>query len=544
MSSRTVRTYSLRTVAVLTMRVPWLFLAVASGTSTPSPRLRQDRTSFYVLGNSVNGGLVGAIGPSLPGIGQASGLGQAALGRLVLINRVSKMVGTLCWTQYARHLQQCKAAGTEPLVLPETVLAACMATAATCALAIASARSSSLVLHVALVLAGATYGLTDSGMTLLTMWALPKPTAQRAAVAGLNAGFTVGALLTPVVVAWSMWAGRSCYLCFYALSALATAAAVAVWVTADHEASMAAVPAAPKIARAGVARARAHTERTRRVPLRPRLVTGSMAFVLFCVTGAEHAVGTWLATFSHAAGVALPTGALMTSVFWTTSALRMNPRSRAHSWRPWPQVEAAPKATGIPAIRTPPRQCHATATPPPRRRHATATCEPPVPQCATDSLSGLHSPLLAVCAGRVIWAALAHLAPSGWLVLASDASIMLLSSLAFIAAGAVRAAPGLSAASDAASAAPTALLWAGTVLLAAGFASSIPCAYTVPAEVEVESTPGRVLTLNAGGSLGEMVTPFVLGLAFEHGLYSSFGATLLLLNAAVLVAVVLTRSAI
>lgn len=113
----------------------------------------------------------------------------------------------------------------------------------------------------------------------------------------------------------------------------------------------------------------------------------------------------------------------------------------------------------------------------------------------------------AICAGRLLWAAFSHAASTGWLVLALDASVMLLASLVYLAFSAARAAGVAASASS-----PEWLLWAGTAGLALGFASSIPCSYSLPAEAHIPSTPLRVLTLNLGGSAGEMVMPFVIGI--------------------------------
>ena len=59
----------------------------------------------FILGNAVNGGLVGAAGPSLHAMETATGLGQSDLGRTVMYNRVAKLVGSFLWMTYACHWQ-------------------------------------------------------------------------------------------------------------------------------------------------------------------------------------------------------------------------------------------------------------------------------------------------------------------------------------------------------------------------------------------------------------------------------------------------------
>ena len=63
------------------------------------------RTAVFTLGNAVNGGFVGAIGPPMFALEAATGLQPAALGRAVLQNRAAKVLGTLVWTHYARRLE-------------------------------------------------------------------------------------------------------------------------------------------------------------------------------------------------------------------------------------------------------------------------------------------------------------------------------------------------------------------------------------------------------------------------------------------------------
>ena len=85
-------------------------------------------------------------------------------------------------------------------------------------------------------------------------------------------------------------------------------------------------------------------------------------------------------------------------------------------------------------------------------------------------------------------------------------------------------------------------LWAGALIMAAGFASSLPCAITMPSEAGVVITPGRLLAMNLAGSAGESLMPFIFGAFFERGYYGAFGTLLCALNVVVLTATFLARA--
>ena len=409
-------------------------------------------TLLFSAANAINGALVGAVGPSLPAFREHTHLGEAGLGRLVLFNRLSKLIGTFVWTAYARRLE----ARDKRVPSPRVLLSACMLLASACALAIASPalRSSPTALQTALALFGVSYGMTDPAYTMLTIWSLHgSANAQRMHVGYLNAGYTLGALATPAMIAFALALGGSCYACFNALALIAALAALALAVSpaASKEAA-----APPPVASS------ASSRRSRPEPRLANVVVGSMALVLFAVTGCEHSVATWLPTYGERVGrVRLQTSALMSSAYWG-----------------------------------------------------------------------------AICAGRFVWAAVSHMVSSGWLVLALDASTMLVSSVFFM----------LFAIFSRSAAARGALihtwpLWVGVIMMALGFASSLPCAITLPAEAGVEITPPRLLAMNLAGSAGEMLVPYLMGAAFERGWDGAFGTTLALLQFVVLGATGIARHA-
>lgn len=248
-----------------------------------------DATLAFSAAHTINGGLVGLLGPALPTFQSSTGLSQAGLGRAVLINRLSKLAGTFAWTLYARRLERRDLRVPPPRVL----LASCMVAAAGCALAIAAPalRSSPLALQASLAAFGAAYGFTDPGFTLLTLWSLHgRPTEQRTHIGYLNAGYTLGALATPALVAVSLAAGGDVYACFYALSASATLAAIALAATTAASHAAVVPPRRSATATAPATSKAAHAPE----PQGSSVVVTCMAVVLFAVTGCEHGTATWL----------------------------------------------------------------------------------------------------------------------------------------------------------------------------------------------------------------------------------------------------------
>ena len=448
------------------------------------------QTTAFCLCFGVNGGLCGSLGPSIFAFKSNTGLGNAAIGRAMALNRLAKLAGVFVWTAYARRLR----AG-----MPTTlVLAAATAVAAACATSVYCMRSSGNALQLALILAGFCYGVTDTGVSQLTLWTHQNPRHQRTHVALLNAAYTVGCALTPALSAASLRLGipaprlepgtctlalpscallsliKSCvrtprgqggsaYPCFIALAALSALTACALAstpfagtvppATTEVPAPACKVPARACKGRAPTSKRRAPASNRRSAAVsdaaRARVMVGAMATVLFCVTGCEHGVGTWLPTLgARVGGIEPATMAAMASAYWST-----------------------------------------------------------------------------IMIGRLGWAALSTLLSSGWPVLVVDAALMLLSSLLFTA---------FSSANSRGHEPRVAMLWSATLVLAIGFSSSLPCAWTLPAEANVQLTPVRLLAINLAGSAGEMAVPFLLGVAFERSHYGALGCGVAGLNIAIL----------
>ena len=213
------------------MALPWVRLQLlalvvyfaGAADCAGGPEFRPSQTALFSLGNAVNGGFVGSLGPALAALGQSTGMHESELGRAILQHRLAKMLATLTLPLYAERLQS----GRAPLS-PHRLLFVCMALSAACALSIIIGRSSSLVLQLALALAGFCYGTSDSLMTLVTLWQPVDATQRRTDVAWLNAGFTTGALMTPMAASVALRHGVSAIAAFGAVAALATSSALSL----------------------------------------------------------------------------------------------------------------------------------------------------------------------------------------------------------------------------------------------------------------------------------------------------------------------------
>jgi hypothetical protein len=269
----------------------------------------------FTLGNTINGGLCGAIGPSIFAFQASTSLGDAAIARAILISKAAKLFGTFVWAAYATRLQR----GHSVLQLtPGQVLSGTLCLEALCAAAIAlpSLRSSGALLQLCLAVFGFCYGCADSGFDLLTIWSeATKPTTARTHIAMLNAGYTAGAVLTPAVISVALRYGGTPYVCFTVLSALAVLAALAV---TSCDLLPDGIPpeefdpsgAKPTLSSTGSA---AGGRRQRDL-----LIVAALVVTQVCATGSEHVVGTWLPTVGVRNGYSQQAMATVSSVFWMT----------------------------------------------------------------------------------------------------------------------------------------------------------------------------------------------------------------------------------
>ena len=65
-----------------------------------------------------------------------------------------------------------------------------------------------------------------------------------------------------------------------------------------------------------------------------------------------------------------------------------------------------------------------------------------------------------------------------------------------------------------------ALLWSSAMGIGLGVASSFPASVTLPPELGVQMTPRMMTTLQLCASFGEMLCPFIMGIAFQVHLCS------------------------
>ena len=104
----------------------------------------------FCAANALNGGLIGAIGPTLPDMQAHTGMGTSLLGRAVTINRIAKLVGSLVWMAFAKSIE----AGHPP-ILPRHALALSALLVTVSAFLLAQIRTNPLVVQGALALGGA-----------------------------------------------------------------------------------------------------------------------------------------------------------------------------------------------------------------------------------------------------------------------------------------------------------------------------------------------------------------------------------------------------
>lgn len=276
------------------------------------------QTLLFALASAVNGSLVGVTGPAMQTLAKSTSLGEAALGRVVFANRLAKLLGTFIWTAFAKCLQYRTAS-----CAASSVLSCCCATVGVAALVIAFLRHSAIALQLSLAAAGFAYGVCDSAITLLTVWTVREPTQQRTHVALLNVGFTCGALVTPAVIAGALRFGGSCYVGFYALGGCALCVAPALLLEPNYITPP--PPTPPDAANDSTDEANdtaPGVSSTSAPGWRPLVMIMAMSAILFCVTGSEHAVATWLPSYGHHVGkLSLSELALMSTGFWSMICL-------------------------------------------------------------------------------------------------------------------------------------------------------------------------------------------------------------------------------
>lgn len=277
-------------------------------------------TAIYFLVMVVNGGLIGALGPSLEPIGRATGLHDAALARLVLQNRLCKFVGNLIWCSFARRLQQSRGVGR-----PHALFGGLMLVTTSSAITIGYTTQSTS-LQLALWTWGLAYGITDAGVTTLTVWRWGDDNRRRRIdVSVLNAGFTVGALLAPTLVVASLRFGVGRWA-FYAIAGISLITAFLLGLQRPMPLPISPKDgrSSPKITRAAdrlliqTSHSGGHAARAQLSQRRyERGFILAMSIILICVTACEHGIATWLSPLGvESGGLTEQRMALITSFYW------------------------------------------------------------------------------------------------------------------------------------------------------------------------------------------------------------------------------------
>ena len=445
----------------------------------PVPRRPVATTILYCMVMVINGGLVGAFGPSLEPFSRSTGASMGVLGGSIMQNRLAKLAGTVLWGFYANRVQQLRP-GEHCALPPHTLMAASLLLLAACCAVFGFTRSGA-VLQLVMMTSGFMYGVSDSAANLMITWVWqvgrqafepatdPPPAArarthiraarraslaaslifgacvprrsqhdarkQRVNVAVLNAMFTVGAFVTPMLIATSMHHMHGAVWPAYYVLAIAAIleacllpqlpspdpirhpepASVAPVEESGFEMAMAS-PMDSESASDAEDATRPLTPKTSSTPgakldgsggwvyvgdpeaeaVLPRYVVVMLAICTLCffANGCEHATATWLSSFGiQQRHLGEETMAIMTSNFWTAMSM-----------------------------------------------------------------------------GRVAWACFAGYVTSAWPALFANTLCCIVSALAM-------------------SVPSHALLWSSAMGLGLGVASSFPAAVTLPAEMSITMTP-------------------------------------------------------
>uniref|UniRef100_A0A7S3AQU9 Uncharacterized protein n=1 Tax=Haptolina ericina TaxID=156174 RepID=A0A7S3AQU9_9EUKA len=119
-------------------------------------------------------------------------------------------------------------------------------------------------------------------------------------------------------------------------------------------------------------------------------------------------------------------------------------------------------------------------------------------------------------AGRAGWACVSALVPSTWPVLFLNTMLCVASALCVM----VRS---------------KTLLWFGAIGIGFGVSSSFPAAITLPAEEGIVLTPKMMTCIQLFASAGEMLCPFLFGIAFQFKYFFLFGGLIFCWQVAVFI---------
>ena len=456
-------------------------------------------TACYCFIMVINGGLVGAFGPSLEPFARQTGSSAGALGSAVMQNRLAKLAGTVLWGYYAAHVQQQKRTANALPIQPHTLISlSLLLLAASCA--VFGHTKSAGMLQLMMIVSGFMYGVSDSAANLLITWVWQHDARkQRINVATLNAAFTIGAFVTPIVCAASMHHLRGHVWPAYYILALCAILEACI------------LPYLP-------------TPPAPRAPPTPRSSSRLKTFAAE-EEDDEPSGGAGDAGAPDASPLQTPpasTAAAATAAAAETppSKLVKSGELAAPASQQPPQPPSSSSQGGWVYVGDP--ECEEVL---PRYLVVMAAictlcffangCEHAVAtwlssfgiqqrHLGEETMAIMTSNFwTAMSMGRIAWALLSGFITSAWPCLFANTLCCIVSALAM-------AVPSQT------------LLWSSAVGIGLGVASSFPAAVTLPSEMGIVMTPRMMTTLQLSASGGEMLCPFLMGLAFQLRAYRLF----------------------
>ena len=143
------------------------------------PRKPVTITVLYCMVMVINGGLVGAFGPSLEPFSRKTGASMGVLGGAIMQNRLAKLGGTVVWGYFANRVQQ-TAPGEQCALPPHTLMAGSLLLLAACCAVFGFTRDP-FALQAVMITSGFMYGVSDSGANLMITWVWQVRAARAAA---------------------------------------------------------------------------------------------------------------------------------------------------------------------------------------------------------------------------------------------------------------------------------------------------------------------------------------------------------------------------
>ncbi len=245
-------------------------------------RERAIATAAYYASMLALGFGTAVVGPTLAGLASRTGSSIGVIGIVFTATALGYLFGSLLSGRWFDRLS-----GHRVLTCALLLVAACFA--------IVPITSSLWPLTATFLLLGAATATIDVGTNTLLLWIYKDKVG--GVMNGLHFCFGAGALVAPVVVAWSIRATNDIAMAYWTLGGVTLAiAACFAW-----------IPRAPDPVR---------TQHDEAAPGQPRLVA-LIAAVFACYVAAEVAYGGWISTYGFELGFGdAAETAYLASVFW------------------------------------------------------------------------------------------------------------------------------------------------------------------------------------------------------------------------------------